>query len=110
MYVYKRDGRREPVRFDKITSRIEKLCYGLDLKYVDPIEIAQKVVVGVYSGVTTTELDILAAQTAAYMTTKHPDYSILAARIEISNLQKILLNLSVIPFANFTVMCTLKLD
>ncbi|KAJ8328829.1 ribonucleotide-diphosphate reductase subunit rnr1 [Batrachochytrium dendrobatidis] len=88
MFVYKRDGRRERVAFDKITSRINKLCYGLDMNYVDPAEVAQKVVTGVYQGVTTVELDNLAAETTAYLTTKHPDYAILAARIAISNLHK----------------------
>lgn len=88
MYVIKRDGRRESVKFDKITSRIEKLCYGLDALYVQPIEVAKKVVAGIYDGVTTAELDVLAAETAASMTTKHPDYAILAARIAISNLHK----------------------
>ncbi|KAJ3575356.1 hypothetical protein NP233_g1163 [Leucocoprinus birnbaumii] len=87
-YVFKRDGRKERVQFDKITSRIEKLCYGLDTNYVDPVEITQKVVQGVYQGVTTVELDNLAAETAAYLTTKHPDYAVLAARIAISNLHK----------------------
>ncbi|KAL9711307.1 ribonucleotide-diphosphate reductase subunit rnr1 [Leucoagaricus gongylophorus] len=87
-YVFKRDGRKERVQFDKITSRIEKLCYGLDTNYVDPIEVTQKVVQGVYHGVTTVELDNLAAETAAYLTTKHPDYAVLAARIAISNLHK----------------------
>lgn len=88
MYVIKRDGRRESVKFDKITSRIEKLCYGLESAYVQPIEVAKKVVAGIYDGVTTAELDVLAAETAASMTTKHPDYAILAARIAISNLHK----------------------
>ncbi|KAH7906714.1 ribonucleotide reductase [Hygrophoropsis aurantiaca] len=87
-YVFKRDGRREQVQFDKITARINKLCYGLDLDYVDPIEVTQKVIAGVYQGVTTVELDNLAAETAAYLTTKHPDYAVLAARIAISNLHK----------------------
>ncbi|KAF9445388.1 ribonucleotide reductase alpha subunit [Macrolepiota fuliginosa MF-IS2] len=87
-YVFKRDGRKERVQFDKITSRIEKLCYGLDTNYVDPIEVTQKVVQGVYQGVTTVELDNLASETAAYLTTKHPDYAVLAARIAISNLHK----------------------
>ncbi|OCB89086.1 hypothetical protein A7U60_g3769 [Sanghuangporus baumii] len=87
-YVYKRDGRKERVAFDKITARIGKLCFGLDPKHVDPIEITKKVVSGVYQGVTTVELDNLAAETAAYLTTKHPDYAILAARIAISNLHK----------------------
>ncbi|KAK2465404.1 hypothetical protein APHAL10511_002758 [Amanita phalloides] len=87
-YVFKRDGRKERVQFDKITSRIDKLCYGLDMNYVNPIEITQKVVAGVYPGVTTVELDNLASETAAYLTTKHPDYAVLAARIAISNLHK----------------------
>ncbi|KAJ7069494.1 ribonucleotide reductase alpha subunit [Mycena amicta] len=86
--VYKRDGRKEKVLFDKITTRIEKLIYGLDQNYVDPVEVTQKVVAGVYNGITTMELDNLAAETAAYLTTKHPDYAILAARIAISNLHK----------------------
>ncbi len=88
MYVIKRDGRRESVKFDKITARIEKLCYGLDPNYLQPVDVAMKVVSGLYDGVTTTELDNLAAETAASMTTKHPDYAILAARIAISNLHK----------------------
>jgi ribonucleoside-diphosphate reductase alpha chain len=88
MYVIKRDGRRESVKFDKITARIEKLCYGLDANYIQPIEVAKKVVSGIYDGVTTAELDSLAAETAASMTTKHPDYAILAARVATSNLHK----------------------
>ncbi len=88
MYVVKRDGRKEQVQFDKITSRIKKLSYGLERKFVDPVEVAMKVVTGVYDGVTTIELDNLAAETAAYLTTKHPDYAILAARIAVSNLHK----------------------
>ncbi|SGZ21725.1 BQ5605_C021g09409 [Microbotryum silenes-dioicae] len=87
-YVYKRDGRRELVAFDKITARISKLCYGLDLNHLEPIEITKRVIAGVYQGVTTVELDNLAAETAAAMTTRHPDYAILAARIAISNLHK----------------------
>lgn len=88
MYVVKRDGRHASVSFDKITSRITKLCYGLNPKYVDPVCIAQKVIQGVYPGVTTVELDELAAQTAASFATQHPDCSILAARISVSNLHK----------------------
>ncbi|KZT27429.1 hypothetical protein NEOLEDRAFT_1130988 [Neolentinus lepideus HHB14362 ss-1] len=86
-YVFKR-GRKERVQFDKITARISKLCYGLDPVHVDSIEVAQKVIAGVYPGVTTVELDNLASETAAYLTTKHPDYAILAARIAVSNLHK----------------------
>ncbi|KAI8590289.1 ribonucleotide reductase [Geranomyces variabilis] len=88
MFVIKRDGRPEKVAFDKIISRLSKLCYGLDAKFVDPAEVAQKVVSGVYPGVTTVELDNLAAETAAYLTTKHPDYALLAARIAVANLHK----------------------
>ncbi|KAJ8905287.1 hypothetical protein NDN08_001794 [Rhodosorus marinus] len=85
--VVKRDGRRQPVQFDKITARIRQLSYGLD-PIVDVTEVAQKVTSGVYDGVTTTELDDLAAETAAYMSTKHHDYSQLASRIAVSNLHK----------------------
>lgn len=88
MYVYKRDGRKEPVRFDKITARVLRLCYGLDPNHVDPVTITQRIILGVYEGVTTIELDNLAAETAAYMTTIHPDYAVLAARIAVSNLHK----------------------
>ena len=88
MYVVKRDGRQEPVHFDKITARINKLAYGLNQDFVDPAYITQKVIKGVYAGVTTVQLDTLAAETAAYLTTEHPDYSILAARIAVSNLHK----------------------
>ncbi|ORE21941.1 ribonucleoside-diphosphate reductase large chain [Rhizopus microsporus] len=58
------------------------------MNYIDPVAITQKVISGVYQGVTTVELDNLAAETAAYMTTRHPDYALLAARIAISNLHK----------------------
>lgn len=88
MNVIKRSGKRESVSFDKITARVKKLCYGLNQTYVDPIEIAKKVILGLYDGVTTTELDNLAAETAATMATVHPDYAILAARIAVSNLHK----------------------
>ncbi len=88
MLVVKRDGRHESVKFDKITARIEKLCYGLDPKYITPIDIAKKVIAGIYDGVSTVELDNLAAETAASLTTSHPDYAKLAARVAISNLHK----------------------
>lgn len=88
MQVIKRSGKREDVSFDKITARIKKLCYGLETDYVDFFEISKKVIHGLYDGVTTTELDNLAAETAATMATVHPDYAILAARIAISNLHK----------------------
>lgn len=89
MLVVKRDGRRESVKFDKITARIEKLCSGLNADYVKPVEIAKKVIDGLYDGVNTIELDNLAAETAATMTTRHPDFAKLAARISISNLHKV---------------------
>ncbi|MCB0691871.1 MAG: ribonucleoside-diphosphate reductase subunit alpha [Saprospiraceae bacterium] len=88
MQVTKRDGRKEDVSFDKITARVKKLCYGLDPQYVESIEIAKKVIQGLYDGVKTTDLDNLAAETAATMASIHPDYAILAARIAISNLHK----------------------
>ncbi|SCV99886.1 LAFE_0B04676g1_1 [Lachancea fermentati] len=88
MFVYKRDGRQEPVKFDKITARISRLCYGLDPKHIDAVKITQRIISGVYEGVTTVELDNLAAETCAYMTTIHPDYATLAARLAISNLHK----------------------
>lgn len=88
MFVIKRDGKKQEVRFDKITGRIQKLCYGLDMEHVDPILVSMKVIEGLYDGVTTTELDNLAAEVAATMTVRHPDYASLAARIAISNLQK----------------------
>ena len=84
MYVIKRDGRRETILFDKITSRIEKLCYGLNRDYVQPVEVAKKVIVGMYDCIETTRLDELAAETAASLTAFHPDYALLAARIAIS--------------------------
>ncbi len=88
MFVIKRDGKKETVKFDKITARIEKLCYGLNPALVDPIDVAQKVIEGLYDGVSTSELDNLAAETAASLTTKHPDYALLASRIAVSNLHK----------------------
>mgnify|MGYP000855909108 CR=1 FL=1 len=87
MYVVKRDGRREPVMFDKITDRVRKLCYELN-ELVDPVKVAMRVIEGLYDGVTTSELDNLAAETAASMTVTHPDYAQLAARIAVSNLHK----------------------
>lgn len=88
MFVIKRDGTKESVKFDKITARIQKLSYGLDPQHVDPILVAKKVIDGVYDGVTTSDLDNLAAETAASLTTKHPDYAQLASRIAVSNLHK----------------------
>lgn len=88
MLVVKRDGRRESVKFDKITARIDKLSYGLDSGFVEPIDVAKKVIEGLYDGVSTQDLDNLAAEIAATMTVSHPDYAKLAARIAISNMHK----------------------
>ena len=88
MLVIKRDGRKESVKFDKITARIDKLSYGLNTDFVKTIEIAKKVIDGLYDGVSTQELDELAAETAATLTTKHPDFATLAARIAVFNLHK----------------------
>lgn len=87
MQVIKRNGKSENVKFDKITARLQKLRYNL-YESVDVIDVAQKVIQGIYDGITTTELDNLAAETAASLTTTHPDYSLLASRICISNLHK----------------------
>jgi ribonucleoside-diphosphate reductase alpha chain len=87
MYVVKRDGKKEPVMFDKITDRVRKLCYELN-ELVDPVKVAMRVIEGLYDGVSTYELDNLAAETAASMTVTHPDYAQLAARIAVSNLHK----------------------
>ena len=87
MFVLRRDGRKEPIMFDKITARIRKLNYGLN-PLVDPVRVAMRVIEGLYDGVTTSELDNLAAEIAATMTTTHPDYAKLAARISVSNLHK----------------------
>jgi len=88
MQVVKRSGRKEEVSFDKITARLRKLTYNLDTNYVNLIEVSKKVIMGLYDGVTTVELDNLAAETAATMATIHPDYALLAARIAVSNLHK----------------------
>ena len=88
MFVVKRDGSREAVRFDKISNRVRKVTYGLNPDFVDAMEIAQKVIAGIYDGISTWELDNLAAETAASLIPKHPDYSILASRIAVSRLHK----------------------
>lgn len=88
MYVMTRSGEREPIKFDKITDRIENLAFGFDTNSIDSTMITQKVIEGIYDGITTKELDQLAAETAAYLATRHPDYNILAGRIAVSNLHK----------------------
>lgn len=86
-YVIKRNGKRESVKFDKVTARIEKLSYSLS-PLINVIEVAKKTIEGIYDGVPTTDLDNLAAETAASLTITHPDYAILASRIAVSNLHK----------------------
>jgi len=88
MQVIKRSGSKEPVKFEKISNRIRRMTYGLNSDYIDATEIAQKVIAGIYDGISTEELDNLAAETAASMITRHPDYSILASRIAVSRLHK----------------------
>ena len=88
MYVNTRSGEKEPIKFDKITERIEQLCFDLDRSFIDPMKIAKKVIEGIYDGITTKELDQLAAETAAYLSTQHPQYATLAGRIAVSNLHK----------------------
>ncbi len=87
MFVIKRNGKKEPVKFDKVTARIEKLSYSLS-PMVNVLQVAKKTIEGIYEGVPTTELDSLAAETAASLTITHPDYAILASRIAVSNLHK----------------------
>jgi ribonucleoside-diphosphate reductase alpha subunit len=88
MHVVKRDGEHQEVKFDNIMKRIRSLCAGLNLQYVDPVPVTQKVIEGFYNGIPTAEIDKLAAETCAYMSQKHPDFSVLAARIAVSNLHK----------------------
>merc|ERR1719158_2143346 len=88
MFVVKRDGKQTEVSFDAITKRIRVLCHGLDPDYIDPVVVTKKVIEGFYNGIATSEIDKLAAETCAYMSQKHSDFSILAARIAVSNLHK----------------------
>merc|ERR1719155_118571 len=88
MHIIKRDGSHQEVKFDNITKRIRNLCDGLDSKFVDPVPVTQKVIEGFYNGISSSEIDTLAAETCAYMSQKHHDFSTLAARIAVSNLHK----------------------
>lgn len=88
MYVIKRSGQKEPVMYDKVTERVRRLCYGLNPDFVVPQRVTKYVIGGIFDGVSTSQLDELAAQTSASMTPIHPDYAVLAARIAISNLHK----------------------
>ena len=88
MFVITRSGKKEPVKFDKITLRIQKLTYGLNVGFVDAMEVAKRTIQGLFDGITTEELDNLSAEVAAYMTSTHPDYSKLAGRIAVANLHR----------------------
>ena len=88
MEVTKRDGAKERVKLDKILNRVKKQSYGLNMDYIEPMEIAKKVIHGLYDGISSVELDTLAAETAAALTPTHPDYSILASRICVTSLHK----------------------
>jgi ribonucleoside-diphosphate reductase alpha chain len=88
MKVKKRNGELEEMRYDKITKRISVLCHDLNMEYIDPTFVTLKVTSGIYDGISTTELDVLAAETAAAMVTTHPDYAKLAGRLAVSNLHK----------------------
>ena len=88
MFVIKRDGQQERVHFDKITARLDALMWDLDRKHVLPELVAQKITASIFNGIKTSEIDELAAETAAYMVSQHPDYATLAARILVSNLHK----------------------
>ena len=86
--VTKRNGKKEPVMLDKILDRIKQQTYSLDTKWIIPFEVAQKVIEGITPDIKTSTLDQLAMETAASLTTKHPDYSVLAARLAITALHK----------------------
>jgi ribonucleotide reductase alpha subunit len=88
MMIIKRDGRQEPVSFDKILIRIQKASEGLNTRFVKPEEVAKSVIAGIYDGCTTKELDTLAATVAANKICDHPDYSKLASYITVSRLHK----------------------
>jgi len=83
VYVIKRDGQKQEVKFDSITRRVRRLCDGLDSNYIDPVPITQKVIEGFYAGISTSEIDTLSTETCAYMSQKHPDFSTLAARFAV---------------------------
>jgi ribonucleoside-diphosphate reductase alpha chain len=86
--VTKRNGKKEPVMLDKILERINQQTYGLESKWIQPFEVAQKVIEGITPDIQTRVLDQLAMETAASLTTRHPDYAVLAARIAITSLHK----------------------
>lgn len=87
-FVVKRDGTEAEIKQVRIKERLQGLCDGLNMDYIKLDVITEKVFKGIYSGIKTSELDTLSAETCAYMSLVHPDYSKLASRIEISNLHK----------------------
>ena len=88
MQVVNRKGEREDVRFDAILEKLTTLTDGLDSNWVDPAHLTKLTIEGLYDGVTTRELDQLAAETAASLASHHPDYSKLAARICVDDLHR----------------------
>ena len=88
MQVVNRKGEREDVRFDAIHEKLRSLSHGLDPVWVDPGHVTKLTIEGLYDGVTTRELDQLAAETAASLASQHPDYSRLAARICVDDLHR----------------------
>ena len=88
MQVVNRKGEREDVRFDAILDKLRRLSEGLDPNWVDPANLTKLTIEGLYDGVTTRELDQLAAETAASLVSHHPDYSKLAARICVDDLHR----------------------
>ena len=88
MFVITRSGKKEPVQFDKITHRIQKLTYGLCIDRVDATVVTKKTIEGIFDGITTAQLDNLSAEVAAYMATTHPDYALLAGRIAVAIISK----------------------
>ena len=88
MQVVNRKGEREDVRFDAILEKLSSLTDGLDTDWVDAANLTKLTIEGLYDGVTTRELDQLAAETAASLASHHPDYSKLAARICVDDLHR----------------------
>lgn len=88
MQVVNRKGEREDVRFDAIHEKLSSLTDGLDTNWVDAANLTKLTIEGLYDGVTTRELDQLAAETAASLASHHPDYSKLAARICVDDLHR----------------------
>lgn len=86
MFIIKRNGKKEEVKLDKILARVSSHCE--DLKNVEPVKVAQKVVGGLFDGISSTKIDELLAETAALLNDEHPEYGLIAGRIAISALHK----------------------